>query len=185
MEEFMLLESASLRNKLCKDENTLVLEKIGQLTTLPETGWATTENVASFYQVPENTIRYVVKRNRKEVESDGYKVLSYSMLKKWHNVTFKISKRGLAIFPRRAVLRLGMLLRDSLVAKLVRSYLLNSEGNQVQRNRYRLNQMVDQLDQQAEQLIKNAGTAHNTCRIVEKSSCTATIPNSDDQSGCK
>ena len=40
---------------------------------------------------------------------------------------FVVTNRGVVIFPRRAILRMGMLLRDSDYAKLVRNYLLNVE----------------------------------------------------------
>ena len=45
--------------------------------------------------------------------------------KKGLNVTFKIPSRGLTLIPKRALLRIGMLLRDSEVAKEVRSRLLD------------------------------------------------------------
>lgn len=158
MNEVMITESISLREQLCTEKNTKILEQVGQLLTLPETGWATTEQVAIFYQVPENTIRYIVKRNQKELLSDGYKILSIKEFQKWHNATFQIPNRGLAIFPRRAVLRVGMLLRDSLVAKLVRSYLLNAEQQLgiSYSNHAELQQMVQQLSQHSFQLIENA-----------------------------
>ena len=38
-----------------------------------------------------------------------------------------VPNRGLKVFPRRAILRIGMLLRDSAVAKEVRAQLLNME----------------------------------------------------------
>ncbi|HHB2937638.1 MULTISPECIES: hypothetical protein [Bacillus cereus group] len=41
----------------------------------------------------------------------------------------KITYRNVALFPKRAILRIGMLLRDSEVAKEVRTQLLNIEEN--------------------------------------------------------
>lgn len=41
----------------------------------------------------------------------------------------KIGYKGNGIFPKRAILRVGMLLRDSEVAKEVRTQLLNIEEN--------------------------------------------------------
>jgi hypothetical protein len=41
--------------------------------------------------------------------------------------TLTVPMRGLKVFPRRAILRIGMLLRDSNVAKEVRTQLLNIE----------------------------------------------------------
>ncbi|WP_330569043.1 hypothetical protein, partial [Clostridioides difficile] len=45
--------------------------------------------------------------------------------KKGLDVTFKIPPRGLILIPKRAILRIGMLLRDSEVAKEVRTRLLD------------------------------------------------------------
>ena len=42
-------------------------------------------------------------------------------------MTFEIPNRGIRVFPRRAILRVGMLLRDSVIAKEVRTQLLNIE----------------------------------------------------------
>ena len=44
-----------------------------------------------------------------------------------NGITFSVTNRGLKVFPRRAILRIGMLLRDSVVAKEVRTQLLNIE----------------------------------------------------------
>ena len=41
--------------------------------------------------------------------------------------TLTVPSRGIRVFPRRAILRIGMLLRDSAVAKEVRTQLLNIE----------------------------------------------------------
>ena len=44
-----------------------------------------------------------------------------------NGITFSVTNRGLKVFPRRAILRVGMLLRDSVIAKEVRTQLLNIE----------------------------------------------------------
>ena len=89
---------------------------------------------------------------------DGYKVLSKKEFENLHNVSFKISNRGLGIFPRRSVLRIGMLLRDSVVAKLVRSYLLNVEQRLglVMHEPLIVQNMVQKLERHSEQLMNNA-----------------------------
>lgn len=44
---------------------------------------------------------------------------------KVQNETLEIPNRGLRLFPKRAILRIGMLLRDSEVAKEIRTRLLD------------------------------------------------------------
>lgn len=160
MNEIVLLESLSLRQQLCTDKNTSILGKVGHLVFLSGTTFCTVQALSLFYQVELNTLQQVVKRHRSELEQDGYKLFSKNELQNVHAVQFdfKIPNRGLALFPRRAILRLGMLLRDSSIAKQVRSYLLNIE-EQSQHTTFpeeTLNQIVQQLDTQAGHLIQHA-----------------------------
>ncbi len=119
MNELALVESYSLRQAFCTDGNTAVLDKLGTLIFLEDTEFTTLKNVAAFYMVPEQAIKSLVFDHKDELLSDGYKVMSKSELEKFLKGTLEIPNRGLAIFPRRAVLRIGCLLRDSAVAKLV------------------------------------------------------------------
>lgn len=43
-----------------------------------------------------------------------------------NDITLEVPNRGVKVFPKRAILRIGMLLRDSEVAKEVRTQLLNT-----------------------------------------------------------
>ena len=74
MQSEILLESRSARLQLCKKENISILEKVGQLVTLPKTALATTKQVAEFYRVSEKTIETLVVRHRDEFIKCGYKV---------------------------------------------------------------------------------------------------------------
>ncbi len=67
MNQAVIMESYSLRNILCVEENLGILERIGSLVMLPGTGWATRENVARFYEVPSKTITTVVIRHGPEL----------------------------------------------------------------------------------------------------------------------
>ncbi|BBM83658.1 hypothetical protein [Candidatus Uabimicrobium amorphum] len=171
MNEYLLLESETFRKKLCTDQNTCVLNEVGKLESFTENGWTTTEYIAKFYDVAVPTVKSVVLRNKNEVIMDGYKIIQKKDLRapKFRkmfgtDIEKKIKPlhsktRSIALFSRRAVLRIGMLLRDSEVAKKVRSYLLNSENrtlNNEQQHRRLLGQMAHQLTQQASQLAKNA-----------------------------
>jgi phage antirepressor YoqD-like protein len=110
-------------------DRTDVLDKVGVLRCLPDDMHATTDMVAEFYQVSIESIRQTVKRNRDELDDDGYRVLSRaefeSDIASLSNLDPKV--RSVGLYPRRAILRLGMLLRDSSVARRVRDYLLDTE----------------------------------------------------------
>lgn len=61
--------------------------------------------------------------NRDELEEDGYRVVIRSEFERFYGDPANLiapQARQIALFPRRAVLRVGMLLRDSDVAKRVR-----------------------------------------------------------------
>ncbi|PEO31452.1 hypothetical protein [Bacillus toyonensis] len=108
---------------------------------LPELEMATLNQVAEFYGVNNKTLTNLIVDHRGELESDGYTVVSgkdlVSALKapaKTQNMRGyflldgnKIGYKANALFPKRAILRVGMLLRDSEVAKEVRTQLLNIE----------------------------------------------------------
>lgn len=121
-----------------------VLEKVKQLLLLPGTDIATTKLIAEYYEVGEKAISSIVLRHPDELESDGMRVVKYNELSSLQyedlkpakgKVTFRLSDgseldfptRGAKIFPKRAILRVGMLLRDSEIAKEVRTQLLNIE----------------------------------------------------------
>lgn len=108
---------------------TDVLDKVGVLRTLPDDMHVTTEMAAEFYGVGLEAIKSLVKDNRDEIEEDGYRVVIRSEFERSFGDLSNLDPRArqIALFPRRAVLRVGMLLRDSLVARKVRDYLLDSE----------------------------------------------------------
>ena len=98
--------------------------------------------MADFYEVEKKTIEKVVERFNNELTSDGIQYVSGNNIKEkldTDNISvtnyrgyflvegIKIAYRSNTLFPRRAILRVGMLLRDSKVAKEVRTQLLNIE----------------------------------------------------------
>jgi phage antirepressor YoqD-like protein len=125
MKENELLEQKDLREKL--KGRTEVLSKVKGLLLLPNTEVATTEQVAKYYDVEIEAIKSLVFDNKEEVCEDGYKVLEKEQLSSFKKLCHIQSRaRNLAIFPQRAILRVGMLLRDSLIAKEIRTQLLNT-----------------------------------------------------------
>lgn len=53
-----------------------VLEKVKELLLLPNTDFATTQQVAEFYEVSVDTVKMTIKHYRDEIEGDGYLVLT-------------------------------------------------------------------------------------------------------------
>ncbi|MGH0485299.1 hypothetical protein ACQVPJ_12520 [Bacillus mycoides] len=132
-----------------------VLSGVKNLLLLPELEVATTQQVADFYNVALGSLQNVINRNKEELILDGYetkkgnsiadsyrakmtpqeilikKVGAYTVTMR-NGDEYKFSSNSNGLFPKRAILRVGMLLRDSEVAKEVRAQLLNTEENAAQ-----------------------------------------------------
>ncbi|MFG2027171.1 restriction endonuclease [Streptomyces sp. NPDC048825] len=124
--ETALLESRTLRDSAL--ERTDVLDRVKALSLLPDGMHVTTAMVATYFQVGIKAIRSLVVDHREELEANGYRVLTGSELSSFKELSGIQSRTAsLALFSRRAVLNVAMLLRDSEVARHVRTYLLDME----------------------------------------------------------
>lgn len=133
MNEFDLVVNQELRQDMV--ERVEVLEQVKEILTLGTTDFVTVELAANYYEVEKTVIEKVIQRHKDEINSDGFRVYKSKELKEiletvgntknGQNVSFKIPPRGLRLIPKRALLRIGMLLRDSEIAKEVRSKLLD------------------------------------------------------------
>ena len=138
--ETMIIEKREDREKYITKIDTL--DKVGKLLSLGKTELSTIKQIAEYFGVGEETIKTVIIRHKQELIKDGLKCYTYDELNKrfivnllyqaQHTKTIDINgekiiipNRGLLLFPKRAVLRIGMLLRDSKVAAELRSRLLN------------------------------------------------------------
>ncbi len=131
-QEQILVESKTFRDEYV--EKFDVLDKIKVIPYLTDDLVVSVSQVAEFYEVTPKAINTVIDRNRSELEDDGIVVLKGEELKKFkeqlsvpqgeeHIINPKTS--NLTLLTKRAMLRIGMLLTTSDVAKKVRSYLLN------------------------------------------------------------
>ncbi len=138
-----LVDNAELRAQLI--ERTEVLDKVKNLLLIPGLEMMTTRQVADFYEVGYEAIKACYLRNVHEIIPDGSAMMTKDefndRIRTVHDATVKnlrgravveyagisvdISNRGTLVFTQRAILRIGMLLRDSEVAKEVRTQLLN------------------------------------------------------------
>jgi hypothetical protein len=130
--EQVLLESPAARNaqlaQIGTDRAEELLNKAKALhfDVCKGTGIATTEQIAEFYEVPIETVKSAVKYHRSEFDADGLKVLRGKELNLVRlNFNLTSDTKGLTVWNPRATLRLGYLLRDSEIAKAVRTTSLN------------------------------------------------------------
>ncbi|MCP1398041.1 hypothetical protein [Bacillus cereus] len=124
-----------------------VLSEVKELLLPPEFELATLQQVADFYNVSKEMITKLIKSHEDELVSDGYtlmtgnKISSFFQEKKRrgsytvksiNGKKYTYSNHEIRLFPKSAILRVGMLLRDSEVAKKVRAQLVKTEESATQ-----------------------------------------------------
>lgn len=176
MTETQFIENKALREKyITKFE---VLEKVKKLLLIPKMECMTIRQVADFYEVDIHTLQICYERNKDEIDPDGvifktprhfkeifkFTKCAFKDLHQEHgklivqiddNTTLEIPNRGIRCFHRRAILRMGMLLRDSQIAKEVRTQLLNIEEKTDQTTK------AAEIDEE-ERLLLNIAKAYAT-----------------------
>ena len=138
-------ETQFISDRHLRDKNVgrfEVLEKVKDLLLISGTDYAVLSQVADYYEVGLEAIASLVKDNREELLEDGLvnatgvetKQILGKFSKDFANQRgyftcdgIKFNHRNNLLFTRRAILRVGMLLRDSIIAKEVRTQLLNIE----------------------------------------------------------
>lgn len=103
-----------------------VLDKVRSLVYLPGGTYVTTEMAAAYFEVDIETVKKVTQRSVEELETDGYRVIEGQELRDMKSLSGVGGRaRSLALFPKRAMLRIAMLLRDSTIARSVRDEILD------------------------------------------------------------
>lgn len=179
-----MVDNHDLRNELIA--RTEVLDKVKKLLLIPEMNCMTIRQVADYYEVDVDTIKRCCQRNRTEIEGDGvvnktpkiFKEIlkgttcSVKNFEQQHgklivqiddNTRLEIPNRGIKCFSKRAVLRIGMLLRDSKIAQEVRTQLLNIVEHTAEEKPELLTQDIDD----EEKLQAAIGKAFATGDIME------------------
>lgn len=132
------VESETMRNDTLDNVSYDFLDKLKVIPYLTDDMVLTVDQVATYYEVTTEAIKTIIKRNRGEFEDDGMIVLTGEDLKDFiakvcevQSEPNKISPktRSLTLVTKRSLLRVGMLLTNSELAKEIRDYLLNIEEN--------------------------------------------------------
>lgn len=175
-----LLENKELRDGAI--ERIEVLDKVKQLFLIPELECMTVKQVADYYEIPLSTVNDQYQSNKLEFDEDGvisktpkdFKTLNYgeTVIKNMAQQNGKlvitlnddtelvIPNRGIKCFPQRAILRMGMLLRDSEIAKEVRTQLLNTFEHSTEEQR------TAEIDEETA-LLNGIGQAFGTGNNIE------------------
>ena len=145
-----------------------VLEKVKGLLLLGDSEFATTLQVADYYEVDLSVIQKLVSRNKEELESNGMKLYYKNEIKNLIGQDVKlqiiIPNRGMKLFSKRAILNVGILLRDSIIAKEVRRRLLDIEyeSNKSIQENGQLKISANNLDNTFTDIIEGSETNFST-----------------------
>ncbi|MFJ7943029.1 hypothetical protein ACIQ6K_05045 [Streptomyces sp. NPDC096354] len=137
--EVALLESRALRIEQMGRVD--VLDKVKSLVMLPDGIHVRTEDVARYFEVSTTAVRRLTDRHQGELTENGMRVLRGHELRSFHGDILSLWERKgrekpgsypqaatqLRLYTRRTVLNVAMLLRDSDIARCVRTYLLDAE----------------------------------------------------------
>jgi uncharacterized coiled-coil protein SlyX len=133
--EIALLESRAMRVE--HGGRVEALDKVKALVLLPDNVHVSTEGVARYFEVSTEVIKKLTQRHRDELTESGMQILRGSDLGEYQRDSLSLSSESdgsypqrrsrLTLFTRRAVLNVAMLLRDSDIARRVRSHLLDAE----------------------------------------------------------
>lgn len=176
-----MVDNHDLRNELIA--RTEVLDKVKKLLLIPEMNCMTIRQVADYYEVDIDTINRCCQRNRTEIVGDGVANKTPKVFKDLlneqdvqlvqnrtnlviqidDNIRLEIPNRGIKCFSKRAILRIGMLLRDSKIAQEVRTQLLNIVEHTAEEKPELLTQDIDD----EEKLQAAIGKAFATGDIME------------------
>jgi len=129
-----LLESRALRDSVRTRTRTRTrtnaIDRVKPLILLPDDLHVTTSMVAAYFEVGLEAVKSLVKDHRGELTANGYRVLAGQELRSFKNLSGIRSRTpSLALFSRRTVLNVAMLLQDSRVARDVRLHLLDTEAD--------------------------------------------------------
>lgn len=133
------------RKQKINEENIHVLEQVKDILTIDKIDLITIQMCANYFEVDKNVLEVLISRNREELEENGLKVYKRKefreLVSNLHDVSLEISKykdslklmdmtlditnRGITLLNKRTLLNIGMLLRDSEIAKELRRRLLD------------------------------------------------------------
>lgn len=141
MNELQLLEDRSKRDEAMSVLNNVnVLDKVKEILTLGNSDFLTVQMASNYYEVGLEAINSLIKDNRKELECNGLITITGKETKEFlvkfsQDITnfkgyfksgnHKFANRSNTLITKRCLLNIGMLLRDSIIAKELRSRILD------------------------------------------------------------
>lgn len=144
-----LVEDFNARKEAMEDcvRNIEVLESVKKILTLGSTEFVTAQMAADYFGVDKGTIDVLILRNKEELENNGLKNYKRKEVRETFlnlqdvssniqtgrgkdvvtigDIQFNVTNTGILLISKRVLLNIGMLLRDSEVAKELRRRILD------------------------------------------------------------
>ena len=139
--KFDLVNNQNEREIIINEERLDIFDKVKESVFIKGTEYMTIQQVADYYNVDYKVIKSLINEHKEELTKNGYKLVSGKDLKEILascNMKFtnkkgyfecngeKFSNRSNGLFNKRSILNVSMLLKDSPVAKEVRTLLLDN-----------------------------------------------------------
>lgn len=149
------------RNNLTED-NVHILESVKNILTIDKTDLITVQMCADYFEVGVETINSLIKDNRKELKENGLKTISGKetkeiLVKSSKNFTnckgyfkcdnMKFANRSNTFMNKRTLLNIGMLLRDSGIAKELRRRILDMVHDS-ENNNGNIETIINEIDEE-------------------------------------
>lgn len=172
-----------------------VLERVKKLFTIPNLDCMLLKQVADYYEVSIDSVKGIYNYNKEEFLADGAIKHSIKDIKSLmgenspikniitcrggieikidENTKAFIPNTGVILFPKRAILRVGMLLKDSVIAKEIRTQLLNI----VEVAQEEKPEIITQEILKEEDLLLNIGKAFATGDVMKLMTATQEYSN--------
>lgn len=169
-----LTDNKELRQKYI--DRIDVLDKVKRLLMIPSMELMTMRQVAEYYEVPLKTVETCYRNHMEEISTDGVTIKKPREIEEKFNslenkelnfkrvrggivveitdkVSFVIPNVGCRMFSKRAVLRFGMLLRDSVIAQEVRTQLLNMAESVISENPAKVTEEIENEQKYLDDII--------------------------------
>lgn len=164
------------RKQKINEENIHVLERVKDILTIGKTDLITVQMCADYFEANERTVSDCINVNKLELEENGLKVYKRKEIIQIFENTgypyleegFKIPNRGLRLMTKRTLLNIGMLLRDSEIAKELRRRILDVVHD-VENGNGSIETVVNEIDEE-KKLSMELGAAiveGNLSKVIE------------------
>ena len=159
MMKLNLIGSKEDRQYVMEQNNVGEIDLIDMLKKFGNVADYMTESmVAKFYRIGEKAIDSIANRNKEELETYGYRAYKKSeVLNLQIEGLENIPNRGLRLYPIKAVILIGMMLTESVVAVKLRRDIMNKIFNpkdDLEQRMERMENAVFKFEKMMEQLIE-------------------------------